>query len=101
LDCVANRENISLLYTISNRLKTVKDATIDEKASSEVRFEYWADKQNLYVLSELANVIMRNKADVNSWPLSSYPGKIKLPKDVFHNLHTPAEVNQVCQKRFS
>ncbi len=44
------------------------------------------DPQNLYGVSELAQVIIRNRADAQHWSLTTFPGKIRLPKDIFHNL---------------
>ena len=42
--------------------------------------------QNLYSLSELAQVIIKNRADFQHWTVTTYPGKIRLPRDIFHNL---------------
>jgi sister-chromatid-cohesion protein PDS5 len=59
------------------------------------------DRQNLYALSELAMIIMRTKASQHQWTLSTYPGKVRLPRDIFHNLSTPADVNQVCPHSYA
>lgn len=42
-------------------------------------------------MSEMAQLILQNRAAAHSWPLSSYPGKIQLPKDGFHNLKSHPE----------
>lgn len=67
-----------------------------------------ADDENLYSLSELTQLIIRNKAHQHNWPISTYihpsqqakvdkkeggkqeekvvPKGISMPKDIFHNL---------------
>ena len=42
--------------------------------------------QNLYRLSELTQVMIKHRAEAHHWPIAVYPGKIRLPRDVFHNL---------------
>jgi sister-chromatid-cohesion protein PDS5 len=42
-------------------------------------------------MSEVAQLILQNRAAAHNWPLSSYPGKIQLPKDGFHNLKSHPE----------
>lgn len=51
--------------------------------------------QNLYALSELTQLIIKNKAARHSWTLSTYPGKISLPRDIFHNLTDIEAVKKV------
>ena len=43
------------------------------------------------MVSELAQCIIRNRAEYHHWSLNTYPGKIRLPKDIFHNLSTKEE----------
>jgi hypothetical protein len=54
-----------------------------------------ADDQNLYALSELTQLIIRNKATQHGWAISTYPEKVRLPSDIFHNLTNPQAVNDV------
>lgn len=42
--------------------------------------------QHLYMLSELAQMIIRNRAHQAQWNLTMYPGKVRLPNDIFANL---------------
>jgi sister-chromatid-cohesion protein PDS5 len=51
--------------------------------------------QNLYRLAEIAQVLIQNRAKHQGWVLSSYPGKVKFPKDIFQNLHDPLEAQIV------
>lgn len=59
-----------------------------------------ADDQNLYALSELTQLIIRNKATQHGWAISSYPEKVGLPRDIFHNLKDPQAVNDVTPSRW-
>jgi sister-chromatid-cohesion protein PDS5 len=43
-------------------------------------------RQNLYLLSELAQHIISVRAKARNWSLSSYPGKVKMPGDIFKPL---------------
>lgn len=38
------------------------------------------------MLSELAQIIIRNRAHQQQWNLTMYPGKVRLPNDIFANL---------------
>ena len=102
LDCVTNRDNISLLYGIAQKLKAVRDAMIPDLEGNEVRLPltpYPRSRikfQLLYQLSDLGQIILRNKAAQHQWAITSYPGTVRLPRDIFHNLSTPEERNRVC-----
>lgn len=56
--------------------------------------------QNLYKLSELAQIIIRNRAQHMQWPLSLYPGKFRLPRDIFNNLPTASIAQQISGKTY-
>lgn len=90
LDCVAHRDNIALLYLIAGKIKTVRDAS----------FPTIEENENLYKLSELTQVIIKNRAARHQWTMSAYPGKVRLPKDIFHNLTDPEAVNRNIAKRY-
>lgn len=45
-------------------------------------------------------IILRNRAQNLSWPLSMYPGAIKLPGDIFHNLPSPSYAQRVSRKSY-
>ncbi|KAK4687777.1 sister chromatid cohesion protein PDS5, partial [Tremellales sp. Uapishka_1] len=96
LDCIATRDNIALLLYIAQKAKTVKDANppqtvVDEDVDTS---EY------LYRLSDLAQLIIRNRASVHNWPLQTYPGKVQLPKDSFQNLESPEEAQAIVSKMY-
>jgi Sister chromatid cohesion protein PDS5 protein len=51
--------------------------------------------QNLYCISELAQEIIKVRAKLNGWQLTSYPGKVKLPGDIFKSLASAEVANRV------
>ena len=42
--------------------------------------------QHLYILSELAQHVIKARASVHSWPLQQHPGQVKMPADIFKPL---------------
>jgi sister-chromatid-cohesion protein PDS5 len=73
LDTVATMDNISYIYCVSGQLKTVKDKLLP-------------DSTNLYVFSELIQIMIRELCASNSWTLQTYPEKIGMPRELFERL---------------
>lgn len=48
-------------------------------------------------MSELAQELIKSRTQSNSWSLQSYPGKVKLPSDIFRALPSPEAANKVCR----
>ncbi|KAG0205383.1 hypothetical protein BGX28_003004 [Mortierella sp. GBA30] len=71
LETMANSENISLIFCIATLLKTVRFANLNE------------DTQNLYVLSDLTQYLIQERGRSHNWTLTSYPGQVKLPRELF------------------
>ncbi|KAI0037137.1 cohesin-associated protein Pds5 [Vararia minispora EC-137] len=85
---IANAETVSLLYHLAGRLKTVRDA------GSHTHSE------NLYALSELAQHVIKMKAQAHGWALEVYPKKFKLPADILRPLPTPDAANQIIRRTY-
>jgi sister chromatid cohesion protein PDS5 len=81
LKTVATRNNISLIYYIAERVKGVQDGIDPEKSN------------RLYVMSDLAQAVIRSYRDIQGWPLEVYPNKVRLPLGIFAALpsHTVAQ----------
>lgn len=88
VDCVANSENVSLMYYLVGQLKAVKDV--------ESKF----DNEFLYTISELAQLVIRIKAKIHHWTLPTYPGKALLPTDLFQPISSPEEANLIAKKTY-
>ncbi|KAF9956691.1 hypothetical protein BGZ72_002577 [Mortierella alpina] len=71
LETMANSENVSLIFYIATLLKTVRFANLNE------------DTQNLYVLSDLTQYLIQERSRSHNWILTSYPGQVKLPRELF------------------
>ncbi|GAA5962654.1 hypothetical protein JCM21900_006757 [Sporobolomyces salmonicolor] len=83
LDCLATSENVSLLYHLALKVKGVRD-----HASSEY-------DHNLYALSELAQHLIKAVAKRHGWPISTHPGQVKMPGDIFRALPSPAVAKKI------
>ncbi|KAF9151558.1 hypothetical protein BG015_006528 [Linnemannia schmuckeri] len=79
LDTMANAENISLIFYIASLMKTVRFTTPNDNT------------YNLYVLSDLAQYLIQERSRSHGWTLTSYPGQVKLPRELF----TPLAQNDV------
>jgi sister-chromatid-cohesion protein PDS5 len=54
----------------------------------------------LYKLAELTQIAIKKRAEQHHWSLTTYPGKIKLPKDIFHNLENNQAVLEASRKTY-
>jgi len=87
LDLVATSENISLLYHLSFKGKSVRDS------------ESHSGSENFYMMCEIAQFLIKGRAQARSWLLSTYPGKVRLPSDILRPLPTEAS-NEVLQTTY-
>ncbi|EIW55568.1 uncharacterized protein TRAVEDRAFT_73422 [Trametes versicolor FP-101664 SS1] len=85
LDLVASNENVSLLYHLALKSKTVRDA------------ETQAFSDNLYACAELAQHLIKAHAKAHSWNLETYPGKVRLPGDILRPLPSAEAANQILK----
>ncbi|KAF8156995.1 armadillo-type protein [Crassisporium funariophilum] len=88
LDLVATSENISLLYHLSTKGKTVRDP------------ESHSHSENFYIMCELAQTLIKARAQAHSWTLATYPGKIRLPADILRPLPSVEATNLILKTVF-
>jgi len=88
IQLIATADNISLLYHLAGKAKTVRDA------------EGHTFSENLYALSEMANEVIKRHAKLHSWSLPSYPGKVKMPSDIFRPLPSPEAANKILRTTY-
>ncbi|KAJ3152811.1 hypothetical protein HDU89_001014 [Geranomyces variabilis] len=86
LDAVATAENASFLYYMASKLKTYRDLHAQSSA-------------NLYAVSDLAQLLIQEKANQAGWSLPSYQGNVHLPKDIFGKL-SAASSAEVSRKSY-
>ncbi|PVF91902.1 hypothetical protein CPB86DRAFT_777592 [Serendipita vermifera] len=83
LELVANNENISLLFHLAQQCKTVRDNAGESYSN------------NLYLLSELTEYAIKQRAQSHGWTIPSYPNKVTMPSDLFSPLSSPEAVKKI------
>ncbi|TFK20656.1 cohesin-associated protein Pds5 [Coprinopsis marcescibilis] len=85
LDLMASQDNISLLNHLAMKLKTVRDA------------ETHGHTERLYIMSELAQELIKTRANNQSWVVPTYPGKVKLPADILRPLPNAESAKEIVK----
>lgn len=88
LKCVATQNNLSLIYHVAQRVKGVADGIAPSSKADE----------NLYVLSDLAQALVRIWEEQNGWSMQSWPGKLKLPAGIFKALESHERAQEIADK---
>ncbi|KAF2650101.1 hypothetical protein K491DRAFT_721063 [Lophiostoma macrostomum CBS 122681] len=88
LKCVATQDNLSLIYHVAQRVKGVSEGIRPSKEGDE----------KLYVLSDLAQALIRSWEEQNNWSMQSWPGKLKLPAGIFKALESHERAQEIADK---
>ncbi len=88
LDALCSASNVSLFFYLATRVKGVRDA--ETQGASE----------NLYALSELAQLVIKKRAAQSGWTIESYPGKITLPGDIFKPLPSREVQREIYDRQY-
>ncbi|EOA83478.1 Sister chromatid cohesion protein pds5 [Exserohilum turcicum] len=88
LKCVATEENLPLIFHVAQRVKGVADGIAPSQQADE----------NLYVLSDLAQALIRSWEEQNNWTMQLYPGKMKLPSGIFRPLESHERAQEIAMK---
>jgi sister-chromatid-cohesion protein PDS5 len=88
LKCVATEENLSLIFHVAQRVKGVADGIAPSRQADE----------NLYILSDLAQALIRSWEEQNNWTMQSWPGKMKLPSGIFRSLESHDRAQEIAKK---
>ncbi|KAL9936440.1 hypothetical protein V8E36_004508 [Tilletia maclaganii] len=81
-------DNIGLYFHLASKLKTVR-----AKESMDAT-------DNLYCLSEFAQLLIKRRARQQGWTIDTYPGKVKLPSDIFAPLPSPEVRNEIYSHQY-
>ncbi|CCG84904.1 unnamed protein product [Taphrina deformans PYCC 5710] len=86
-DAVASADNLVLIYHYCQRVKQVADALSQDPEN----------ETNIYLLSDIAQVVIAAKAEQHNWPLLAYPKRLKLPTDLYkaQASNSDANTNQI------
>ena len=96
LQCVASAENLPLIFHVAQRVKTVQDGVSDE-ADESARAQA---SERLYIISELAQEVIRRFAEEKGWSLQAWPGKLNLPADIFARMSGHERAQEVARKQY-
>lgn len=88
LKCVATEDNLSLIFHVAQRVKGVADNIAPSKQADE----------NLYVLSDLSQALIRSWEEQNNWTMQSWPGKMRLPSGIFRALESHERAQEIAQR---
>ncbi|KAL6403772.1 hypothetical protein AUP68_13144 [Ilyonectria robusta] len=88
LGVVASEENISLIYKYAERVKQTRDG-INPEASDR-----------LYVLSDLAQAVVRKWQEKRSWVFQAWPGKVGLPTGLYQALPSSEVAQEIAKKQY-
>lgn len=88
LSAVATEDNISLIYKYAERVKQTRDG-INPEAS-----------ENLYVLSDLAQAVIRKWQEKRGWVFQPYAGKVGLPTGLYTALPSSEMAQQIAKKLY-
>ncbi|ATY60806.1 bimD protein [Cordyceps militaris] len=88
LNAVATESNLGLISKYAERAKQTRDA-INPDAS-----------ENLYVLSDLAQAIIRKFQEKRNWSFRVYPGKVGLATGLFAPLPSSEAAEEIAKKQY-
>ncbi|KUJ19587.1 uncharacterized protein LY89DRAFT_581626 [Mollisia scopiformis] len=88
LNAVATEENLPLIYKCAQRVKQAKDAIPS------------ADSNNLYVLSDLIQTLVRKYEEKKGWSMQSWPGKVGLPVGLYAALPSHEVAQDIAEKSY-
>lgn len=85
LKAVASSENISLIFHIAQRVKNLADGITPGST-------------NIYVLSDMAQAIIRRWEEQKGWNMQTWTERVHLPQGVFAPLSSPTESQTIANK---
>lgn len=88
LNTVSNEKNIALILKYAERVKQTRDA-LNPDASD-----------NLYILSDLAQVLIRKHLEKKNWSFQAWPTTVGLPNGLYSALPSSAVAQQIAKKMY-
>jgi sister-chromatid-cohesion protein PDS5 len=90
LSCVVSEENLPLVYKYAERVKQARDAlsTSDE------------DKDNIYIMSELATTLIKSWQEKKGWVMQTWAGKVGLPVGLYTGLPSHEVAQEIANKQY-
>ncbi|KAE9964063.1 hypothetical protein EG328_010836 [Venturia inaequalis] len=96
LQCVATRDNISLINHLAQRCKAVQDGIVDPSKMDLL------EKMNerLYMLSDLSVAVIEAYKDEKGWTLPVFPGKASMPYGIFKKIPDHETAQAVAMRNY-
>lgn len=88
LKTVASEANLPVIYHFAQRLKAVQDAVDPAKSA------------NLYILSDIAEAVIRLFQEQHGWSLQVLPTRMGMPSGLFAKLPSHTVAQEIAEKRF-
>ncbi|KAE8454103.1 hypothetical protein EG329_005026 [Mollisiaceae sp. DMI_Dod_QoI] len=88
LNTVASEENLSLIYKCAQRVKQAKDAIAG------------VDADNIYVMSDLAQALVKMYEEKKGWSMQTWPAKVGLPVGLFASLPSHEVAQDIAEKNY-
>jgi sister-chromatid-cohesion protein PDS5 len=85
---VASEDNLALIYKYAERVKQARDALPG------------SDSDNIYVLSDLAQALIKKWEEKKGWSMQTWPTKIGMPVGLFSGLPSHEVAQEIAEKNY-
>lgn len=87
LSTVASEPSLALTYKYAERVKQARDLIP-------------GDEDNIYILSDLAQTLIKKWEEKKGWSMQTYPGKVGIPAGLFGALPSHAVAQEIAEKNY-
>ncbi|CZT03551.1 related to SPO76 protein [Rhynchosporium agropyri] len=87
LSTVVSEETLALTYKYAERVKQARDLLAK-------------DEDNIYILSDLAQTLIKKWEEKKGWSMQTYPGKVGIPAGLFGALPSHAVAQEIAEKNY-
>lgn len=88
ISTVASEDNLALIYKYAERVKQARDGISDK------------DSDRLYVLSDLAQAVIRLWEEKKGWSMQTWPLKVGLPNGLFAALPNHEVAQEIANRQY-
>ncbi|PVH74836.1 hypothetical protein DL98DRAFT_537088 [Cadophora sp. DSE1049] len=87
LSTVASEPSLALTYKYAERVKQARNLIP-------------GDEDNIYILSDLAQTLIKKWEEKKGWSMQTYPGKVGIPAGLFGALPSHAVAQEIAEKNY-
>lgn len=88
LTTVSSEANLPLIYKYAERVKQARDALPN------------SESERLYLLSDLAQALIRKWQDKKGWSMQAWPAKVGMPAGIFAGLPSHDVAQEIAEKNY-